>query len=708
MKNIERKIIPLSLCLSLALSANAKAEEKTILEEIKVSEELGYYISEGTTEGVDSYTTKSMGTATKLNLSVKDTPQSVKVLTNQYLKDTNISSYQDVLEKIPGVTLNRWDERVNASARGFDIDYYKIDGMPTYSTYNERDFDLSVYDRVELVKGANGLTTGYGNPSMSINLVRKRANSKELTGDISATAGSWDSYGIAADVGSALNESGSVRGRVVLKHEEQDSYMDNYKRENNLFYGVIDSDLSDTTYLSTGVSYQNLDRDGVRWGGLPAFYSDGTRTDFSRSKTVSDDWTYWNSEIKSVFADLKQYLPKDMTLNLSYAYDEINTDTALLYFSGKVNKVDGSGLQYMDWEAQTQNKQHNIDLSMNIPYKLAKKEHELVIGTSYNLDKTTKYEGRYPNGYYSTLNNFYDYNLTLPSASSSDAPYILQPEQIEQKAIYLANNILLMDDLKFIVGARVSNWEYTSKDSTKQSRKFDNELTPYVGLVYDLDKNHSIYTSYTSIFKPQDKKTVSGEYLDPIEGNNYEIGIKGEYFDNRLNTSLALFRIEQDNVAEDDPSGTFVPGTTTVASVSADGVTSKGFEFDIAGQITDNFSMDFGLANFEAEDANGEKFNTKASRTTANIFAKYKVNEYRAGLGLNYKSKIYTGTGLSEITQDAYITTDLMLGYELSKNTDLQLNINNIFDKEYYTGIGANSMVYGDPRNTTLTMRYKF
>jgi len=92
MKNIERKIIPLSLCLSLALSANAKAEEKTILEEIKVSEELGYYINEGTTEGVDSYTTKSMGTATKLNLSVKDTPQSVKVLTNQYLKDTNISS----------------------------------------------------------------------------------------------------------------------------------------------------------------------------------------------------------------------------------------------------------------------------------------------------------------------------------------------------------------------------------------------------------------------------------------------------------------------------------------------------------------------------------------------------------------------------------------------------------------------------------------
>jgi outer-membrane receptor for ferric coprogen and ferric-rhodotorulic acid len=704
---LTKKIIPLSICVSMILSAQLLAEEKaTILEEIKVAEESN--ILDNITEGTGSYTTKSMNTSTKLDLSPRQTPQSITVLTSEYLKDRNTTSYQEMLENVTGVSLTRWDERVNPSARGFEIDYYKIDGMPSYITVSDRDLDLAIYDRVEIVKGANGLTTGSGNPAMSINLVRKRANSKELNGNISANVGSWDSYGTVADVSSALNESGSVRGRIVLKHEQENSYMDNYKKENNLFYGVIDADLSDTTYLSTGISYQKLNKDGIRWGGLPAFYSDGSRTDFSRSQTVSEDWTYWDTEVKSIFADLKQFIYKDISLNLGYSFDEVNTDTALLYFQGKVNKADGSGLQYMDWEGAQQKQQHNVDVYVNIPYDFNKKEHEFIIGASYNLDKTTEYEARYPNGYYTTLTNFYNYNLSLPSASSSDVPYSLQPEQIEQKAIYLANKFLLTEDLKLIMGARVSSWEYTSDDSSKQTRKFDNELTPYVGLVYDLDENHSLYASYTSIFKPQDKKTIDGKYLDPIEGNNYEVGVKGEYFDKALNTSLSIFRIEQDNVGEDDPSGAFVKGTTTVASVAADGVTSKGFEVDVSGQITDNFSLNFGLSNFEAKDADGEKFNTKASRTTANIFAKYKINDYRAGLGLNYKSKIYTGTNSSEITQDAYITADVMFGYEITKNTDIQLNIKNIFDKEYYSGIGANAMVYGDPRNATLTMRYTF
>jgi outer membrane receptor for ferric coprogen and ferric-rhodotorulic acid len=114
------------------------------------------------------------------------------------------------------------------------------------------------------------------------------------------------------------------------------------------------------------------------------------------------------------------------------------------------------------------------------------------------------------------------------------------------------------------------------------------------------------------------------------------------------------------------------------------------------------------LANFEAKNADGSKFNTNSSRTTANLFGKYTLNDYRFGGGLNYKSKYYTDTSYGRITQDAFITTDLMAGYKVNKNLDLQLNVNNIFDKEYYSGIGVNSMVYGDPRNATLGMKYTF
>ena len=263
-----------------------------------------------------------------------------------------------------------------------------------------------------------------------------------------------------------------------------------------------------------------------------------------------------------------------------------------------------------------------------------------------------------------------------------------------------------MEDLKLISGVRVSSWEYNAANGVG-NREFDNEVTPYVGLIYDLDDNHSIYTSYTSIFKPQNFKDTSGNYLDPIEGKSYEAGIKGEYFDGRLNTAISIFRIEQDGVGE-KIDGVFVANTTEQAYKVAKGVVSKGVEFNISGEITDNFNLDFGLANFEAEQENGTKFNTDSSRTTANLFAKYAIDDYRFGAGLNYKSKVYTGSGATKITQDAFITTDLMAGYKINKNLDLQLNINNVFDEKYYEGIGVNSMVYGDPRNFTLGMKYTF
>ena len=225
-------------------------------------------------------------------------------------------------------------------------------------------------------------------------------------------------------------------------------------------------------------------------------------------------------------------------------------------------------------------------------------------------------------------------------------------------------------------------------------------------MIYDLNKNHSVYTSYTSIFKPQDKKSSSGDYLDPVEGNNYEVGLKSEYFEGDLNTSLTLYRIEQDGVGEDTGN---VNGSLESIYEAKDGVVSKGFEIGTSGKVTDNFSLDFGLANFEAESADGSKFSTESSRTTANLFGKYTINDYRLGGGLNYKSKYYKDeASYGRITQDAFITTDLMAGYKVNKNLDLQLNVNNIFDKDYYKGIGTNLMTYGDPRNATLGMKYTF
>ncbi|MCG3681936.1 TonB-dependent siderophore receptor [Aliarcobacter butzleri] len=707
--NKKGKMISMSFCVSMVLGsqlfAAQNSQNTTVLEEIKVSEnkvDLG-----STTENTGSYTTGATSTATKLDLSLRETPQSVLVFTRQRLEDQNITSYQELLSKTPGVTLNKWDERVYPTARGFTIDYNLYDGMPTYSIadYGANDTDLIIFDRVEIVKGANGLMTGAGNPALGLNYIRKHANSKEFKGTIDLSAGSWDNYTSSADVQTPLNSDGSVRARFVAKHQDKKSYMDNYEKQTDVFYGVVDMDLTDTTYLSLGASYEDIQRDGVRWGGLPAFYTDGSRTNFSRSKTVSDDWTYWDNKTTSYFADLKQYIYDDISINASYSNRTMDSKTAIAYYFGTVNKVtnNADGFLY-DYVSEAKEEENNLNLYASIPFELAKLDHEIITGFGYN-----KYDFKKNNfagtGYISASSlNFSNINIDNPQLSAN-TPTLELPSKTIQKGYYLAGRFSLMEDLKLISGIRVSSWEYQAKNGNG-NREFDDEITPYAGLVYDIDKNHSIYVSYTSIFKPTDRQDKDNNYLDPAEGKSYETGIKGEYFDGRLNTSLSIFRIEQTGF--EDTGIPIASNPLKNAFERIDGVVSKGFELGVQGNLTDDFSLDFGLANFEAENPDGSKFNTDSSRTTANLWAKYTISNYRFGAGLNYKSKFYTGSGANKITQDAFITTDLMAGYKINKSLDLQLNINNVFDEKYYEGIGVNSMVYGDPRNFTLGMKYTF
>ena len=700
----KNKVIGLSLATILALQVGvfAQSEEKQNMNSL---ESVDVIASE---EDTESYTVKSMNTSTKLNLSIKDTPQLVTVVTKQKLEDLGISSYQDLMSHITGVTLNQADERMFPTARGFAVDYYQIDGIPTYtiSDYVADDLDLSLYERIEVVKGANGLMTGAGNPAISMNFVRKRADSKETKVTADLSAGSWDNYKAEIDLTVPLNDNGSIRGRTVLKYETKDTFMDNYKKDNTTLYGVIDADLTDTTYLSVGASYQNLERSGVRWGGLPAFYSDGSKTNYNRSQTFSSDWTKNNIETKNFFVDLKQILSDDISLNLSYSHKRIDTDSALLYFYGRADKHTGIGEGIVYKQSGVNNKrEHNADVYISVPFSTNTLEHELILGAMYNKDQETgggNYRETETASSANQLVNFKHLQISNPN-------HILNsrvPNTTKQTAAYIVGKLTLSEQLKLVSGARLTNWEYESDDK-KGNRKFDNEITPYIGFVYNLNQNHSVYTSYTSIFQPQDKQTENGDYLDPIVGKSYEAGIKGEYFDGKLNATFSLFRIEQDKVAE-AIDNVKVIDTGDQAYRAAEGVTSKGIEINLAGKLHHNLSLDFGLASFEAKEANGDKYNTTSSRHTINIFSKYSFNKVSIGGGFNYKSKYYTGTGNNKITQDAYTIVNLMSTYKVNNNLNVQFNVNNLFDKTYYSGIGGNSMVYGSPRNYTASLKYSF
>lgn len=677
------------------------------------------------TEKTGSYTTSSTNTATKLNLSLRETPQTVKVYTREYLDDRNIESFQDLLNNITGVSTTRTDERQSAFARGFQIDYYLVDGMPSNLTLGAGDPDLSIYDRVEVVKGANGLMTGAGNPAMGLNMIRKHANAKEFTGKVEASVGSWNSYSSSADLSAPLNSDGSLRGRVFVKHSDEKSFMDFYEKERNVAYGAIDYDISDKTSLSLAASYQELNRDGVRWGGLPAFYTDGTKTNFDRSSIVSSDWTFWDVKSTALFANLKQNLFNDIDLNVAYSYRRDDTDSFIFYTAGQVDKATNTipienASVYKDHK---QNDESNVDVYISAPFTVAGRNQEIVVGGSWNKAELKKnsYGQTFVQGNPAkTKQNLIDLlgqdvidfnNMNTHLVGTLEMDKTNPLNETTQTSGYISGKFHILDPLKAVAGLRVSSWEYESENGVG-NRKFENELTPYAGIIFDFAIDYSWYASYTSIFKPQSRREKSGNYLDPIEGKSYETGFKGELFDGRLNAGLAIFRIEQDNAAalllNEKGENIKVDGTSENAYYGTDGVVSKGVELNIDGEINDNWGLSFGVANFDAKDAKGDDYNPTNSRTTADIFVKYKNDSWYAGAGLNYYSKIYIGTGTARIDRGDLYLANAMLGYKFDENMSMQANVNNIFDKKYYEGIGPNAMAWGDPLNATLSFHYKF
>ncbi|WP_419677853.1 TonB-dependent siderophore receptor [Aliarcobacter lanthieri] len=678
-----------------------------ILDDVSVKSALG-----STTEGSNSYTTGSMRTATKLDLSIRETPQSVSVITQQIIEDKKIDDFDTLMKNVTGVGSDKglFDNRASYSLRGFNLDYYQMDGIPMIIYgYSISNYNLDKFDRVEIVKGSNGLKSGAGNPGGAINMVRKHANSKVFTGSIDASAGSWDTYKIKTDISTPLNSDGSVRARLVASHKETDTFKDRVHNENDLVYAVVDADITDTTTISAGASYEKEKLDGDS-NNLPAFYRDGTKTNFDRSKNYSPDWSYWDTERKSYFLDVKQYLPNDILLNVIYTHNDIKTDNNYGYldFDPGLNK-DGSGLEYREFGNWLQNiKEDNLDIYSSIPLKIFNREHEIIAGFQYNKQKTDY--SRATLSKYTKISNFFTQN-------GSEMPFIGVPNpkpkyedtDTQQTAFYLTGKFEIVDDLKLILGGRLTNWEYEMYTySNNKTTKYDvkNEFTPFVGLVYDIDENHSAYASYTDIFKPQNFKDASDNLLDPIVGKNYEVGVKGEYFDKRLNAGITLFRIEQDNVAE--YTGNKNPTTGNSIYEAKDGVTSKGVEIEVSGKLTDNWDLSLGFANFEAKDAKKEKVNTSAPRNNINIFTKYSMNDFSVGAGVNWKSKGFMKSGTKEVTQDAYATVDLMASYNFSKNLSGQLNINNLFDKTYYAGYSSDAYAYGEPVNALVSLKYKF
>lgn len=677
--------------------------------------------ADAVTEGTQSYTTRSARTATPLDMSLRETPQSVSVVTQQRIEDQDLRTINDVVNNSVGVSMNRYEtDRGQINARGFVLNSLMIDGVPTIWeqpwSSGEIFGSLAMYDRVEVVRGANGLMTGAGDPSASLNMVRKRASSRELTGSIEGSAGSWDTYRTLGDVSMPLNEAGTIRGRLVGEVEDGNSWIDMKGNKRQTFYGTMDIDLTPDTTLWFGLSQQDNKAKSPAWGLLPVWYSDGGRTDWSRSKSMSTDWSKWDTSTDTYFANLEHTFANDWRAKVGYSYSERNSDSYLMYPSGFPNRttgaLEGSFAGYNGGAYKVKTTQYDYFAQVDGPFQALGRSHDLAFGYSYSKQKfdadTRGYIGL---GAGFDFNSDFGHSIPEPAwggLTDSDE------SQTTQEGLYAATRLNVADDLKVILGARNSNYK---KDRMGSKLEAKNEVTPYAGVVYDLADNLSAYVSYTEIFLPQSERDLNRKQLEPIVGESYETGLKAEFLDGRLNTSAAIFRIKQDNLAQS--TGIDIPGVTPRESAyEGTDVTSEGFELEVSGELAVGWNASVGYTQFKVRDSDGRAANTLYPTKLLRTFTTYRLpgafNKLTIGGGVNWQDSIYTYAtnpqgGTEKVSQDAYALVNLMARYDITDNLSAQLNANNLTDEKYFDMSDSfGGITYGAPRSLTASAKYRF
>ncbi|MDG0797491.1 ferric-rhodotorulic acid/ferric-coprogen receptor FhuE [Pectobacterium punjabense] len=663
------------------------------------------------------YSVKVTNAGTKMTLTPRDIPQSVSVISKQRIEDQNLQTIGEVMANTTGVFANNIDsDRSSYYSRGFLINNYLFDGIPTVVDdiwdFGDSGSDTAIYDRIEVVRGATGLMTGTGNPSAAVNMVRKHADSREFKGSVSGSYGSWNNQRMVTDLSAPLTESGNVRGRVVAGYQDNDTRLDRYHKRKKFLYGVVDADVTDSTTISLGYDYQESNTDSPTWGGLPTWFTDGSPTHFGRSFNTAPNWSYSDKTSRKVFADLTQRFDNGWQLRMNGTHAETNFDSKLMYANGFPDKdtgilVDPFGANvgaYGGWNKGTR-KVDSIDTYASGPFELLGRQHELVVGGSYSRQRNQFYNSQSTIGP-ADMGNYYNWNGNIADPVwGAWADY--EHSTLRQKSLYTSARFSLADPLHLIAGARYTDWSIIgSTGDTSKSR-----VTPYVGLVYDINDTWSTYASYTDIFQPQTKKEGPNTYLAPVTGKNYEAGLKGDWYNSRLTASVAVFRIEQDNLAEALPPS----GAPETYYRSVDGTVSKGIEFEVNGAVTDNLQMTFGGSRFVADDKDGKSINSYLPRTSLKLFTRYQLPmlpDLTVGGGVNWQNGIWQeGSGPQNTTlrveQGSYALVNLFSRYQVTKQLAVQANINNLFDKEYSDFL-APYAVYGAPRSVSMTVNYAF
>ncbi|MGU1621856.1 Fe(3+)-pyochelin receptor FptA [Pseudomonas aeruginosa] len=700
---------PLCLGLLLALSplaaavADARKDGETELPDMVIS-------------GESTSATQPPGVTTlgKVPLKPRELPQSASVIDHERLEQQNLFSLDEAMQQATGVTVQPFQLLTTAYyVRGFKVDSFELDGVPALlGNTASSPQDMAIYERVEILRGSNGLLHGTGNPAATVNLVRKRPQ-REFAASTTLSAGRWDRYRAEVDVGGPLSASGNVRGRAVAAYEDRDYFYDVADQGTRLLYGVTEFDLSPDTLLTVGAQYQHIDSI-TNMAGVP-MAKDGSNLGLSRDTYLDVDWDRFKWDTYRAFGSLEQQLGGGWKGKVSAEYQEADSRLRYAGSFGAIDPQTGDGGQLTGAAYKFKSIQRSLDANLNGPVRLFGLTHELLGGVTYAQGETRQDTARFLNLPNTPVNVYrWDpHGVPRPQIGQYTSP---GTTTTTQKGLYALGRIKLAEPLTLVVGGRESWWD---QDTPATRFKPGRQFTPYGGLIWDFARDWSWYVSYAEVYQPQaDRQTWNSEPLSPVEGKTYETGIKGELADGRLNLSLAAFRIDLENNPQEDPDHPGPPNNPFY--ISGGKVRSQGFELEGTGYLTPYWSLSAGYTYTRTEylkdsqSDSGTRYSTFTPRHLLRLWSNYDLpwqdRRWSVGGGLQAQSDYSVDYRGVSMRQGGYALVNMRLGYKIDEHWTAAVNVNNLFDRTYYQSLSNPNWNnrYGEPRSFNVSLRGAF
>ncbi|MGD1949580.1 MAG: TonB-dependent siderophore receptor [Leptolyngbyaceae cyanobacterium] len=650
-----------------------------------------------TGEDDNDYVVPDSTTATRTDTPLIDVPQSIQVIPEAVLEDQQVIRLNEALRNVPGAVQSNTfgGSGDNFAIRGFEGATILRNGLGTTAFgLNGGLRETANIEQIEVLRGPASILFGNVEPGGVVNLVTKQPLDTPF-GEFTAQIGSYGLLRPTLDVTGPVNESGSARYRLNAAFERGDGFRDfDTDVERTFIAPVIAVDIGERTELTLELEYLDDERPFDR--GIPALGDEvadvdldtilGEPNDFARNESTSlgyslehrfsDNWQlrnrfrYQNTNFNSLRAELNQTLG---------GLDPV-TGTIVRTFTSNDNNL-------KTYEAQTDIQGEFSTGSIN---------HTLLAGvdlffTDSDINTTIDF---------APTVNLFDPQIGLIPEPERPLNLTISDSVSEQSRVglLLQNQIELLPQLNVLLGGRVDFFEQSSESEAifipgllntpaQDVDQSDTVFTPRVGIVYQPIEELAFYSSYSRSFQPNtlDSTTIDGDFLDPEEGEQFEVGVKTNLLDGRLTATLSLFDITKTNVAATDPTnGNFV--------VPIGEQSSRGIELDVTGEVLPGWNILGGVSFLDAEIEESPSFPDGATPRnvpdmTASLWSSYEIQSGSLaglgfGLGLFYVDE-RPGDDANTFTLDDYLRTDAAV-YYARDNFRVGLNVRNLFDIDYF------------------------